>query len=91
MPLAPRLWGMLELDASHTLAWASPAPGIDNGTINADNGVFSRLEISTIGQTTVLRYLYTADIPHPLSGKNYTSGAPNFTPSGTLTLTLLEN
>jgi hypothetical protein len=85
------LWGMLGLDTSHTLAWASPAPGIGNGTITAYNGVFRMPEISTVGQTTVLTYLCTSNIPQPASGKNYSSGAPDFTPSGTLTLTLLAN
>lgn len=85
------LWGMLGLDANHTLAWASPGPNLGNGTINAYNGVFRMPEISTVGQTTVLSYLCTSDIPQPISGKNYSSGAPDFTPSGTLTLTLLKN
>ncbi|MBN2188251.1 MAG: hypothetical protein JW699_02265 [Chitinispirillaceae bacterium] len=85
------LWGMLGLDTSHTLAWASPAPGGDNGTITAYIGVFRMPELSTVGQTTVLSYLCTSNIPQPVSGKNYSSGAPDFTPSGILTLTLLEN
>jgi hypothetical protein len=84
-------YGLLGLDASHTLAWASPAGGGSNGTFTSYNGVFRMPELSTIGQTTVLRYLCTSNVPQPVSGRNYSSGAPNFTPSGTLTLTLLEN
>jgi hypothetical protein len=82
---------MLGLDANHVLAWASPAPGTGNGTISAYNGVFRMPELSTVGQTTVLTYLCTSNIPQPVSGKNYSSGAPDFTPSGILTLTLLKN
>ena len=85
------LWGMLGLDAGHTLAWASPGPGIGGGTITGYGGVFRMPELSTIGQSTVLSYRRTADIPQPLSGKNFSSGAPDFSPSGTLTLTLLSN
>lgn len=85
------LWGMLGLDVNHTLAWASPAPGIGNGTITAYNGVFRMPEISTVGETTILSYRCTSDIPQPQSGKNYSSGAPAFTADGTLTLTLLKN
>jgi hypothetical protein len=84
-------FGLLGLDASHTLAWASPAGGGANGSFTAYNGVFRMPELSTIGQTTVLTYLCTSNIPQPVSGKNYSSGAPDFTPSGILTLTLLKN
>ena len=84
-------FGLLGLDASHTLAWASPAGGGINGSFTAYNGVFRMPELSTVGQTTVLSYLCTSAIPQPVSGRNYSSGAPGFTPSGTLTLTLLEN
>jgi hypothetical protein len=84
-------FGMLGLDASHTLAWASPGQASGDGTISGYSGVFKMPEISTIGQTTVVSYLCTSNVPQPVSGPNYSSGAPNFTAGGTLTLMLLEN
>ncbi len=89
------LWGtfgMLGLDANHTLAWASPGGmSSDRSTITGYNGVFRMQEISTIGQTTVLSYQCTANVPQPASGPNYSSGAPDFTADGTLLLTLIAN
>jgi hypothetical protein len=86
------LWGMLGLDANHMLAWASPAPSkLSDGTITGYSGVFRMPEISTVGQTTVLSYKCMDDVPRPISGRNYSSGAPDFTADGTLTLTLLAN
>ncbi len=85
-------YGMLGLDANHTLAWASPGGvSADRASITGYNGVFRMPEISTVGQTTVLSYLCTSTIPQPVSGPNYSSGAPDFVPAGTLTLTLLED
>ena len=85
-------YGMLGLDANHTLAWASPS-GVsdDRKSITGYDGVFRMPEISTVGQTTVLSYLCTSTIPQPVSGPNYSSGAPDFVPAATLTMTLLED
>lgn len=84
--------GMLGLDNNHTLAWASPGPTASNGfSITGYSGVFKMPEISTIGQTTVLSYHCSTEVPQPISGPNYTSGAPDFTADGTLVLKLLEN
>jgi hypothetical protein len=85
-------YGMLGLDADKVLAWASPVnTGGNNAVFSGYSGVYKMQELSILGQTTVVSYSCTSNVPQPVSGPNYSSGAPNFTPSGTLTLTLLEN
>jgi hypothetical protein len=85
-------FGMLGLDASHTLAWAAPgAMASDRQSITAYCGVYRMPEVSTVGQTTVLSYKCTADVPQPASGQNYSSGAPGFAADDTVWLTLLAD
>lgn len=84
--------GMLGLDANLTLAWASPAGfSQSTGAVTGYTGIYSMPAISILGNTTTLQYKCTSTVPQPESGTNYSSGAPVFTPDGTLSLTLLED
>lgn len=84
-------YGRLGLDGDGTLAWASPGPvsGDHPPSISGYVGVFSMSQAGTVGDATTLSYRCTTDVPPPVSGPNYSSGAPSFTPDGTLSLTLL--
>jgi hypothetical protein len=83
-------FGMLGLDPSGNLSWASPGEENNDGDIEGYSGVFSMTEVSDLGRSTTLRYKCTSDVPSPSSGHNYASGAPQFTPDGTLSLRLLQ-
>jgi hypothetical protein len=85
-------YGMLGLDANKTLAWASASSQSgDSPHISGYSGVYKMQELSALGQTTTMSYHCTSSVPQPVSGRNYSSGAPDFTPDGTVNLTLLEN
>lgn len=83
-------FGMLGLDKSGMLAWASAGESNDDGDIMGYSGLFAMAEVSDLGGSTTLRYKCTVDVPAPTSGHNYASGAPQFTPEGTLSLQLLQ-
>jgi hypothetical protein len=89
------LWGtcgMLGLDAQENLAWVSPAGfSSSSGAVTGYTGVYSMPALSSLGETTSLAYKCTTTVPQPAAGTNYSSGAPAFTPDGTLSLTLLAN
>ena len=63
--------GYLGRDAQGYLAWAYSD---DNWVTHAGFAVM--LEAAPVGSTTILTCLRTADVPAPLSGSTYASGAP---------------
>lgn len=77
--------GYLGLDSNGKISWAM-ATEFDYATWA---GVFSMPEKTTIGETTSLSYLCTTSVPDPTSGNTYASGAPTFTSSTPITLTLV--
>jgi hypothetical protein len=81
--------GLLGLDATGTLAWASPAGFTSAGLLTGYTGVYAMPVVAAVGQSTTLRYACTASVPKPASGTTYAVGAPTFTPDGTVSLTLL--
>ncbi len=85
-------YGMLGLDASGNLAWASAA-GVSQSTgeITGYTGVYKMPARSAIGDTTTLQYQCTTSVPQPTSGDTYASGAPVLTDYGEVSLTLVEN
>jgi hypothetical protein len=78
--------GMLGLDSAGMLAWASPAA--TNDQVPSYTGVYAMPQGTALGQASVVSYRCGADVPPPVAGPTYASGAPTFVADGTLSLTL---
>jgi hypothetical protein len=85
-------FGRLGLDPGANLAWVSAA-GFDQttGEVTGYSGVYKMPAGSAVGDETTLQYQCTTAVPPTTSGGTYSSGAPVFTPDGTVSLTLVEN
>ncbi|MEK7400811.1 MAG: hypothetical protein AABZ80_00460 [Gemmatimonadota bacterium] len=84
-------FGMLGLDAGGVLTWAMPGAMTSSNTgIQGYRGLAQMTAVSTLGGSTTLTYMCTTSPPAPVGGAlNYSSGHPTFTPTGSVSLTLL--
>jgi hypothetical protein len=84
-------FGYLGLDSNNVLSWdLGGALTPDQTQITGYAGVVSVPMGTKVGDTVTAQYACTASPPTPSSGTTFASGAPSFTPTGSVSLTLLE-
>lgn len=82
-------FGRLGLDDAGILAWVSAEDTVGGGgSITGYTGVYRMAEATATGTSVDLDYRCDANVPDPSSGDTFASGAPTFTPTGTIPMTL---